>query len=47
VSGTAVRVGDELPPVEGETQSGHIDLAQFRGSKHVVLWSYPMDDTPG
>ena len=47
MSPVKVRPGEPLPPIEGETQLGHIDLADFRGSKHVVLWSYPMDDTPG
>src|SRR5437879_2239498 len=47
MSGTAVHEGDQMPPIEGETQSGHLKHSDFRGSKHVVLWSYPMDDTPG
>ena len=47
MSGTAVQPGDPLPDISGETQSGHLDLADFRGKKHVVLWTYPMDDTPG
>lgn len=44
---TNVKVGEELPPIEGDTQAGHLRLVDFRGQKHVVLWSYPMDDTPG
>jgi len=47
VSKIPVKPGDEMVPIEGETQLGHLDLASFRGSKHVVLWTYPMDDTPG
>jgi peroxiredoxin len=47
VSGTTVHAGDEFPPIEGETPQGRLRLADFRGSKHVVFWSYPMDDTPG
>ncbi len=47
MSGVAIHTGEELPPIEGETPEGHLRLADFRGSKHVVLWSYPKDDTPG
>jgi len=47
VSPVAVQPGDEMFPIAGETQRGHLDLAEFRGKKHVVLWVYPMDDTPG
>jgi peroxiredoxin len=47
VSKATVQPGDEMPPIEGETQLGHLNLADFLGSKHVVLWTYPMDDTPG
>lgn len=47
-TGTAAfKAGDAFPPIEGETQLGHLNLADFRGRKHIVLWSYPMDDTPG
>ena len=36
-----------MPPIRGETQSGTFDLASFRGKRHVVLWTYPKDDTAG
>jgi peroxiredoxin len=44
---TNVVVGEPMLPVAGETPEGRLDLADFRGKKHVVLWSYPIDDTPG
>jgi len=42
-----VKVGEPMLPVIGETPEGRLDLADFHGEKHVVLWSYPKDDTPG
>jgi peroxiredoxin len=42
-----VRVGEELPAIFGETQYGPLDLSSFRGSKSLVLWSYPKDGTSG
>jgi peroxiredoxin len=42
-----LKEGDVLPAIAGETQSGPLDLGSFRGQKNVVLWTYPMDDTPG
>ena len=44
---TNVKAGDELPPIAGETPEGPLDLADYRGKQHVVLWTYPKDDTPG
>ncbi|HET9342033.1 MAG TPA: hypothetical protein VFO25_03815 [Candidatus Eremiobacteraceae bacterium] len=44
---TNVKVGEPMIAVAGETPEGPLDLADFRGKKHVVLWSYPKDDTPG
>ena len=44
---TKVKIGEPMPSVIGETPEGTLDLADFRGKKHVVLWSYPKDDTPG
>lgn len=44
---TNVKVGEPMPPVAGETPEGRLDLADYRGKKHVVFWSYPKDDTPG
>jgi len=43
----APRLGEKLPPISGETPDGHLDLADFRGSKSVVLWTYPKDATSG
>lgn len=43
----AIKVGEPLPGISGETQKGHLDLAEFRGTKAVVLWAYPKDLTPG
>jgi len=45
---TMPRVGQKapafrLPSVDG----GTISLSQFKGSKNVVLYFYPRDDTPG
>ncbi|HEY5093841.1 MAG TPA: hypothetical protein VII69_01860 [Candidatus Eremiobacteraceae bacterium] len=39
--------GDRLPKIECETQSGRIDLDDYRGSKILVIWTYPKDDTSG
>lgn len=39
--------GDEFPPIEGQTPDGPLRIADYRGAKHVVLWTYPMDATPG
>lgn len=47
MSGHAPVAGDSAPSISGETQRGPIDLADFHGKSHVVLWTYPMDDTPG
>ncbi len=43
----AVKVGDPLPPISADTQSGRLNLADFRGAKSVVLWAYPKDMTSG
>jgi thioredoxin-dependent peroxiredoxin len=43
----AVKVGDRLPPIRGQTQDGEINLADFQGAKSVVLWAYPKDMTSG
>lgn len=41
-------VGAEAPSFEAQTtDGGRISLAQFRGSKAVLLMFYPKDDTPG
>lgn len=43
----ALTVGEKLPPIAGETPNGHLRLEDFRGSKSVVLWTYPKDGTSG
>lgn len=43
----AVSVGEMLPHIVGETPDGRLDLNDFRGSKAVVLWTYPKDGTSG
>jgi peroxiredoxin len=39
--------GDRLPKIVSETQSGSLDLDEYRGSKILVIWTYPKDDTEG
>jgi peroxiredoxin len=39
--------GDRLPKIVCETQSGPIDLDEYRGTKSLVVWTYPKDDTAG
>ena len=42
-----LNVGDMAPDFEVPNQDGKlVSLSQFRG-KHLVLWWYPMADTPG
>ena len=41
-------LGDKAPPfVLPSTEGRKIDLDEFRGIAHVVLYFYPKDDTPG
>lgn len=43
-----VKVGDRAPLFEGMTDSGEkISFSSLVGSKNVVLYFYPKDDTPG
>ena len=43
-----VKVGDKAPLFEGMADSGQkISLSSLVGSKNVVLYFYPKDDTPG
>lgn len=43
-----VKVGDEAPDFMLKSQSGEdVRLADFRGRKHVVLFFYPKDGSPG
>ena len=43
-----IRIGDPAPdfrlPAPGNTE---IDLAEFRGQRHVILAFYPFDWSPG
>lgn len=42
-----LKEGDPAPEFTANTQSGaRVSLADFRG-KHVILYFYPRDDTPG
>ena len=42
-----LNVGEMAPDFEVPNQNGEpVKLSQFRG-KHLVLWFYPMADTPG
>ena len=44
---TPLRAGDPAPEFEGTTTDGaHVALKDYRGRK-LVLYFYPMDDTPG
>ena len=41
-------VGDPAPDFELSDQEGKTySISQFRGSKNIILYFYPMDDTPG
>lgn len=43
-----IQVGDEAPDFRLKSQSGEeIRLSDFRGRKHVVLFFYPKDGSPG
>ncbi|MGI0080796.1 MAG: peroxiredoxin [Nitrososphaerales archaeon] len=43
-----VKIGDKAPLFEGTTDSGEkIFLSNLIGSKNVILYFYPKDDTPG
>jgi peroxiredoxin Q/BCP len=43
----ALKPGDPAPPFEGVTTDGtRVSLADYRG-RTLVLYFYPMDDTPG
>ena len=42
-----LKVGDRAPDFRGKTTDGsEVKLADFRGQK-LVMYFYPMDDTPG
>jgi thioredoxin-dependent peroxiredoxin len=44
---TKLKAGDQAPEFDGTTTDGkHVSLGDYRGRK-LVLYFYPMDDTPG
>ncbi|MFM9890992.1 MAG: peroxiredoxin [Rickettsiales bacterium] len=44
---TALEVGDTAPGFSMSSTASTQTLAQYKGKKHVVLYFYPKDDTPG
>lgn len=43
-----IQVGDAIPDVALQSQTGEtVNLKSFNGTKCVVLYFYPKDDTPG
>ncbi len=45
---TTIRVGDPAPDFTLDTQAGTpVTLSSYQGSKVVVLFFYPRDDSPG
>jgi peroxiredoxin Q/BCP len=44
----AIKVGDVAPDFALNAQNGsQVKLSNFRGTRNVVLYFYPKDDTPG
>jgi len=44
----ALKVGSNAPAIDLPSNTGkNISLKDFKGKKHVVLYFYPKDDTPG
>ncbi len=41
-----LKEGDPAPAFKASASGGEVSLAEFRG-RHVVLYFYPKDDTPG
>lgn len=40
--------GDQAPPFSlPDADMGRVNLEQYRGKNHLVLYFYPKDDTPG
>ncbi|MCH8330712.1 MAG: peroxiredoxin [Bacteroidetes bacterium] len=47
-SGSGLQVGDVAPPFKLYDQNDQlIDSKDLKGKKHIVLYFYPKDDTPG
>ena len=43
-----IKIGDKAPDITLPAAGGQIvSLKDFKGKKHVVLYFYPKDDTPG
>ena len=43
-----MKVGDPAPDFSLEAHDGtQVRLSDFRGKKHVIVFFYPKDDTPG
>lgn len=48
VAAVDLKEGDPAPPFSAQDQSGRtLQLSDFKGRSHVVLYFYPKDDTPG
>ena len=43
---TVLKIGDKAPAFRADTTAGPLHLKDFSG-KHLVLYFYPKDDTPG
>jgi peroxiredoxin Q/BCP len=45
---TTLKVGDKAPAFSGAASDGStVSLSDFRDTKNLVLYFYPMDNTPG
>ena len=45
---SALNIGDTAPEFELQNQQGQpVKLSDFRNKKHLVLYFYPKDETPG
>ncbi len=43
----ALKEGDKAPPFTATTNGGQVTSLADYGGKHVILYFYPKDDTPG
>jgi len=41
-----IKVGEQAPEFELDSQLGTFKLSQFKGNKNVMLVFYPLDFTP-
>ena len=47
-SGMKIEVGDKAPDFDLPDQFGNIvKISSYKGKRHIVLYFYPKDDTPG